>query len=336
MHESSPLKPRKVYFLGDSSCFTYQGTPCFRTNQVSIHLIFLPNFTSTLTNPLQAIPTMSCPDCFKGSIHDGKPAGKEEILHGVRTYIATPTTPSPNPATIILLADAFGFNLPNPKFLADYYANSTHHRVLVPDIIPGGGVPLSTLSLMTTVTSKVPWYNLPKHLKRGICLVRLMTVVLPFAKRTKGAFKGVLAYARAVKAEGGKLGVVGFCWGGMMSMKLCREASVAGGEDGLVDVHFCAHPAGLQTDDFVEGVRRYDVPFSMAIGDRDFVMDRKQVEEVREALKREVKGGRCEVRVYEGCGHGFAVRADRKKKIEDEGAGKAAEQAVEWLKRFLG
>ena len=38
---------------------------------------------------------------------------------------------------------------------------------------------------------------------------------------------------------------------------------------------------------------------------------------------------------YKGCGHGFAVRADKKKVIENEGAEKAAEQAVEWFKSFL-
>jgi dienelactone hydrolase len=42
------------------------------------------------------------------------------------------------------------------------------------------------------------------------------------------------------------------------------------------------------------------------------------------------------VKVYEGCGHGFAVRADPKKIAENEAAEKAADQAVEWFRRFLG
>jgi hypothetical protein len=43
-----------------------------------------------------------------------------------------------------------------------------------------------------------------------------------------------------------------------------------------------------------------------------------------------------EVVVYAGCGHGFAVRADKGKVVEDVGSGKAAEQAVGWFGRFLG
>lgn len=162
-----------------------------------------------------------------------------------------------------------------------------------------------------------------------------MTIVLPFARRTKGAFPNILKFARAVKAEStGKLGVAGFCWGGMMSTKLALQASEAGGNVGLVDAHFCAHPAGLQPEDIVEGVRRFRTPMSLAVGDKDFVMKREVVEEVESGLSEDEE--RSEVVVYAGCGHGFAVRADRERIAEDEGAGKAAEQAVEWFQRFLG
>jgi dienelactone hydrolase len=279
---------------------------------------------------------MSCPDCFKGAIHDGKPAGREEVLHGVKTYIAGTSSDSNPEATITFLTDAFGFNLPNSLLLADYYALKTSHRVLVPDIIPGGGVPLSTLSLMNIVTAPVAWYNIFGQLKRIFYGLRLMTIVLPFARRTKGAFPEILKYARAVKAESnGKLGVAGFCWGGMMSTKLALQPEVEGGKEGLVDAHFCAHPAGLQPEDIVEGVRRFGTPLSLAVGDKDFVMKREQVGEVERGLRGDGVG-ESEVIVYAGCGHGFAVRADKGKEAEDVGAGKAAEQAVGWFGRVLG
>ena len=164
-----------------------------------------------------------------------------------------------------------------------------------------------------------------------------MTIVLPFAKRTKGAFPAILKFARAVKAESrGKLGVAGFCWGGMMSTKLSLQPEIEGGKGGLVDAHFCAHPAGLQPEDIVVGVRRFGTPLSLAIGDRDFVMKRAEIGEVQRGLGEEGMGmGASEVVVYAGCGHGFAVRADRGKSAEDVGAGKASEQAVEWFVRHL-
>ena len=42
-----------------------------------------------------------------------------------------------------------------------------------------------------------------------------------------------------------------------------------------------------------------------------------------------------EVRVYKGCGHGFAVRASKEKKVEDEAVEDAAMQAVEWFQKYL-
>jgi dienelactone hydrolase len=284
---------------------------------------------------------MSCPDCFKGAIRDGEPAGKEEIIHGIRTYVAglsgASNTPAPRP-TIIFITDAFGFNLPNSKLLADYYASKTGFRVLVPDIIPHGGVPLSSLALMEVVTSPVKWWDIFGQFRRIISLIRLMFIVIPFSRRTKNIFPSILQYVRSVRAEGEKLGLAGFCWGGLQSTKLSQESAVQGGKEALVDAHFIAHPAGLKVpDDFVDSMKKFDTPLSIAVGDRDFVLSEEKVAQVEAALRTALGEDeeRFEVRIYEYCGHGFAVRADPGKMIENEAAGQAAEQAVEWFKKFL-
>ncbi|CZR70124.1 uncharacterized protein PAC_20025 [Phialocephala subalpina] len=288
---------------------------------------------------------MSCPDCFKGSVHGhAKSTGTEETLHGVLTYIAgSASTQNASKSTIIFITDAFGFNLVNSKLLADYYAEKTGFRVVVPDIIPGGGVPLSTLKLMEAVTSPVSWWNISGHIWRVVSLIRMLTVVIPFGLRTRGVFPKVLAYARGIKAElpaGGKLGAAGFCWGGLQSTKLSQEPAVEGGSFSLIDAHFTAHPAGLkESGDFVEGVRKFNVPFSMAIGDQDFVLSKDAVANIEANLRKEFAGNHeqhYEVRIYPNCGHGFAVRADPNKTVENEAAGKAADQAIDWFKRFLG
>ncbi|KAE9364564.1 alpha/beta-hydrolase [Stipitochalara longipes BDJ] len=289
---------------------------------------------------------MSCPACFLGAIHTGTPTGTTTTLHNLTTYITPPPPlPSPSPSTIILLTDAFGFNLPNSFLLADHYAASTGFRVLVPSWIPGGGVPLSTLSLMETMTKPVaPFYHIFSQLKRLWAFVRVMVTVLPFAIRIRPAPKAILEFARAVKAElkeegkGGKLGVAGICVGGMHSTQLCKESAVEGGEERLVDAQFCAHPAGLKIPgDVVEAVKEFKVPYSFAIGDWDFLKV-ERVLELQAALRREVgteEEGGYEVRVYAGVGHGFAVRASKEKKDEDEAAEEAARQAAEWFKRYL-
>jgi dienelactone hydrolase len=286
---------------------------------------------------------MSCPSCFTGAIRTGTPQGTTSTLHGLRTYIASPptTTSLPSTSTIILLTDAFGFNLPNSFLLADHYASRTGFTVLTPDWIPGGGVPLTTLSLMEIMMASPPWYSIFSHFKRLLAFLRVMTIIIPFSLRIKSAPTTILSYARAVRASlpaGGKLGVVGICVGGMHSTQLCKEGAVEGGSERLIDAQFCAHPAGLKLpDDVIEAITKFKVPYSFAIGDRDFLKLEKVHElqaSLREKVGTEEEGG-YEVRVYEGCGHGFAVRASEEKKIEDEAAEEAAGQAVEWFKKYL-
>lgn len=87
---------------------------------------------------------MSCPDCFKGSVHTyAEPKGTlHEKLNGYKTYVSLPPSDTNPKSTIIFITDAFGLYLPNNKLLADHYAHATGCRVLVPDIIPGGACPL--------------------------------------------------------------------------------------------------------------------------------------------------------------------------------------------------
>jgi dienelactone hydrolase len=284
---------------------------------------------------------MACPDCFKGTIHEGEPSGIEETIHGVRTYVTAPASNSTSKSTIIFITDAFGFNLVNSKLLADYYASQTGIRVLIPDIIPGGGVPLTTLSLTESVSAPIRWFDIPGRVWWAFSLGRLLSIVIPFAIRSRGVFPSILAYARAVKAElpeGGTLGVAGFCWGGMQSTKLAAESTTEGGTVGLVDAHFTAHPVGLKSEDFVEGVRKFKVPFSMAVGEKDAYLKPDVVAGIEAALRTGLGEGETngyEVKVYPECGHGFAVRAEEKRTVENEAAGKAAEQAILLFKKHL-
>lgn len=128
--------------------------------------------------------------------------------------------------------------------------------MLVPDKIPGGGVPLSSLALMETVTSPVKRWDIMGQIRRAVSLVRILFVVIPFSRRKNYVFPTILDYARDVKAEGGKLGVAGFCWGGIQTTKLSQKPAVQGEKERLVDAHFAAYPAGLKPSDFVEGMKK--------------------------------------------------------------------------------
>lgn len=283
---------------------------------------------------------MSCPDCFSGFVWPSEPRGATTTIHGVRTYITGPLPSQISHATIIFITDAFGLNLVNSKLLADAYGSATGFRVLVPDIIPGGGVPLESLSLMDSVRKPVPWWNIWGHLKRVAKIIRMMTIFIPFARRTKTVFPGILAYTRSVRSElppAGKLGVAGFCWGAMQTMKLCAEPAAEGSNEPLVDAHFAAHPSGLKPIDLIGYAERFAVPFSLALGDEDFILSKQAAAELEVGL-REVyskQPSHFEAKMYNKCGHGFAVRADRHKTMEDEAASEATRQAAQWFQKFL-
>ncbi|KAH7410665.1 dienelactone hydrolase [Cadophora sp. MPI-SDFR-AT-0126] len=285
---------------------------------------------------------MSRADCFRGSIHDGTPTGSERITHGVRTYITSPENAASSQSTIIFITDAFGFNLVNSKILADVYASRTGFRVLVPDIITGGGVPLSSLALMETATAPVAWWDIYGQIRRIVTVVRMMTIFMPFALRTRGVFPSLLAYTRAVKADlpaGAKLGAAGFCWGGLQTTKLTEQPVIEGGAEPLIDAHFTAHPAGMKPPQFLESYQKFRVPLSIAVGDKDFVLSKDNVVTIeasfREKYGREAENLSYQIKMFEGCGHGFAVRADPGKTVENEGALQAIDQAVLWFRAFL-
>ena len=58
-----------------------------------------------------------------------------------------------------------------------------------------------------------------------------------------------------------------------------------------------------------------------------------------EAKLREVVGepesNNYEIKIYKGCKHGFAVRADPKNATEMQGMDAAEKQAVDWFKKWL-
>jgi dienelactone hydrolase len=284
---------------------------------------------------------MSCPDCFRGAVHDGTPVGTEKSIAGVRTYIAGKSE-SQDASAVIFITDAFGFNLVNNKLLADIYALKTGLKVLVPDIIPGGGVPVDTLALMESATTPVKWWNIFGHIRKVITVLRMMSRFIPFARRTKNIFPSILSYARGVRAElptGTKLGAAGFCWGALQTTKLAQEPAIEGGKEKLLDAHFMAHPAGLKVpEDIISAITTYEVPCSIAIGDRDMVLSKEKVENLEASLRMELTDTKqypYELKMYTGCGHGFAVRADPKKTVEDEAAEQAVDQAVSWFKQYL-
>ncbi|KAF3045301.1 hypothetical protein E8E11_008138 [Didymella keratinophila] len=270
---------------------------------------------------------MSCPDCFRGGAATGTPSGTTSTLYGHKTYIAKPKDNSAtSTSTIILYTDAFGHLLPNNKLLSDALSQATGLTVLCPDIIPGGGMSPAVLPLLDTFSSPSASY-----FSKGIAIARAMVYVIPFFARAgpdKAASTGpCVEYAKAVKKEvgEGKVGVVGYCWGGYQSL------NIAGLEEKLVDAVFIAHPAKFEPSQVVKVVEK-GVKVSFAHAGEDMSLPMAKVD----ATKRIMDGKEgFELKVYKGCVHGFAVRATPGKEKEANAADEALQQAVEWFRKWL-
>ncbi|KAL7948619.1 dienelactone hydrolase [Trichoderma barbatum] len=232
---------------------------------------------------------MSCPDCFRATIHEETPKGREETIHNVLTYVAIPETGATSSSKIIFITDVFGFNLVNNKLLADKYATDTGCLILMPSIIPGGGAPLSAIELFDSLSTPVGLLDLTAQTKRAGAAFKAAAIFAPFAVRTRNAFPKLLKFSRDVKASlpaDAKLGIAGFCWGGMHSTKLIVEPTEEGGNVSLFDAHFVAHPAGLTApEDFSAAANNFKVPISFAVGDLDMVLSKGKVESIEASLR---------------------------------------------------
>lgn len=277
------------------------------------------------------------PDLFAGSVHDARPLGHLEVLFDVETYVTRGTATSNS--TIVFLTDDFGLNSVSNKLLADQYAARTGLRVLVPNLLPGGGLPLSTMGLSDKLAASVQWYNLLGHARRAWAALRVTVILTAFSLKVRRTFPSVLNYVRAVRASlplGSKLGIAGFSLGGYWSSRLCAEHAAERGGSHLVGAHFTAHPSHVDPGEFARLARRFKVPQSLALGDRDADLPVDQAHELDTNLRAVYRDSpdRLEVRIYDGCGRGFALRADPQAE-ENEAADMALEQAVAWFRRWL-
>jgi dienelactone hydrolase len=191
---------------------------------------------------------MSCPACFTGTKHEhGTTKGTIEPLYGLPTYITTPPSNTTPESTILFLTDAFGLKLINSKLLADHYAAETGCKVLMPDILPGGGASPAYIGKIAVLTEPVGWTDLWGQLNRIWAGAQFVPLMVGFRYRATApkVYPRMLEYARAVRKDlpaGGKIGV---CWGGYGSTMLCIETREDGEEESLIDAQFCAHPSKL-------------------------------------------------------------------------------------------
>lgn len=89
-----------------------------------------------------------CKDCASGYLKDGATSGTVTTVHGLPTYVAEPV--SAPKGIVVIVTDAFGWELPNSRILADNYAKKGRLRVYIPDFMDGHWMPHDVLDALDT------------------------------------------------------------------------------------------------------------------------------------------------------------------------------------------
>ncbi len=268
---------------------------------------------------------MSCPDCFTGTVHEGTPVGHVETIHGLPTYVAGTTSETEPEGIIVIISDAFGWDLLNSRILADAYAKRGTYTVYLPDFMDGTLMPLDPthpamadarhaghclphdllqdISIVTNPGSS-------SYLGQAIAIFRTAIHFLPWLVFTRSSVTEprIISFFSALRTSTNlPIGAAGFCWGGRIVTDFCDGRTAPNGQP-LIDAGFAAHPSNLAVPRAIEPLK---VPYSVCIGDVDHGMPIEQVRNLENLLKglRNMEG-KWDLVVVEGARHGFAVRGD--------------------------
>ncbi|KAI9800551.1 MAG: hypothetical protein M1825_004100 [Sarcosagium campestre] len=248
---------------------------------------------------------MACVDCYTGTLHSGTPSGRVTKVHGLPTYIASPSGGAPK-GLIIIISDAFGWSLPNTRILADTYAQKGNFLVYVPDFMNGYTLPNHIYGLSTPLLTP----GLKASLWKPLFIILILICGTPWILRylifcrTEIVLPRIKAFFHALRANSPlPLGAAGFCWGGRYALLMAAEDGPEG-RKGLVDAAFVAHPSKVKVPEEVESVR---CPVSIAAAGADSIFSTDDVDKTRIALDKKADV-EFEIETYEGATHGFAVR----------------------------
>ncbi|KKK17017.1 hypothetical protein ARAM_003403 [Aspergillus rambellii] len=279
----------------------------------------------------------SCQECIKGSIHQGFPQGKEELICGLNTYVVGNRT---NPRGIIVIySDVFGLALPNNKLIADAYSKSGEWLVYLPDFFQGDPVPLAMADHLIPVDpSKQSTFS------KYTGLLASAPAFLMWQRRhregpTDKVCMEFLQALRRATPQTPKIGMVGFCWGGKYAVRAGLESNmveVDGAKVPLVDAVVALHPSHLA----IPGdVKTLVVPVSFGWGREDSFVDIGQMAAVQGLHASLAKTGRelpdMAHQEYKPGRHGFAVRGNPDDPLERACLEDSVTQVLTWFARWL-
>jgi len=215
-------------------------------------------------------------------------------------YLARPDS-APRPA-VVVLHEVFGVNA-DLRATCDELAEAGY-LALCPELFwrQARGVDLS-------VRSKADW-------EQGLAYYRAFD--LDLGVRDVAA---TVAAARTLPGSTGKVGVMGFCLGGLLTFLAAART--------LVDAAVAFH--GARTDEFLAEADGVRAPLQMHLADEDEFIPKDAQRRIEDALR-----GRpgFEVHGYPGCRHAFSRHGGMH--YDADAAERSRSRTLDFLRRHLG
>jgi carboxymethylenebutenolidase len=143
--------------------------------------------------------------------------------------------------------------------------------------------------------------------------------------------KSASNYLRERKDSNGKVGIVGFCWGGRVSMLAAANVNELNAAVAYYGRIRLAQKNERQTHGPIDLVETTDVPLLGHFGATDQGIPVADVDAYRESLKKGDK--KAEIHVYEGAGHAF--NNDTRESFNKDASELAWKRTLAWFEQNL-
>ena len=255
-------------------------------------------------------------DCCKSGFKwDAQPTGTETKLGELNAYVAG----NSKSAAVLIVADIFGWTLPNIRVIADHFAKEANVTVYVPDLyvvrILSSKVSLTVCSFDGEVVK--PEFLEDPELRKTFSIPEFI------GRHSKDIrWPSILESAKLLKSQYPKLGAIGYCYGAWAVFKLAADSS-------LIDSATVAHPSLLEKSE-IDGLK---VPTQILAPEHDHAY----TPELKEYSNKVIPTLNIpyDYVYFPGVAHGFAARGDPNNPTQKQALERAKRAAVNWFNEWL-